>query len=286
MTTKKSYCRLQYNHFYKYHKMYIASNIKLLRKRKKLTQNDLAASLGCSRSGINNYESGKAVPPADILMSLSDIFHISIDTLLRINLPGLKESQLRMIENGTDVFIKGSELRVLATTVNNQNEENVELVSVKAKAGYTTGYYDPEFISGLPAFQLPFLSGGKKYRTFQVSGDSMLPIQDKSWVTGEFVQDFNNIRDNEFYIVLTLNEGIVFKKVINELKEKGSLRMISTNPEYMPYDLPANEIREVWKFIHYISGEIPRNTDSVQLYNQIESIKKELAGLKKMIKKT
>lgn len=264
--------------------MYVASNIKLLRKRKNLTQGDLAASLNCSRSGINNYENGKAVPPAEVLILLSDIFHTSIDTLLRIDLSVLKESQLKMIETGTDVFMKGSELRVLATTVNNKNEDNVELVSVKAKAGYTTGYYDPEFISRLPSFQLPFLSGGKKYRTFQISGDSMLPIPDKSWVTGEYVQDLNNIRDNRFYIVLTLNEGIVFKKVINEIKEKGTLKMISTNTEYEPYDLPVNEIQEVWKFVHYISGVIPESKDSDQLFSQIELIKNELSGIKKMIK--
>ncbi|MDD4108414.1 MAG: LexA family transcriptional regulator [Prolixibacteraceae bacterium] len=263
--------------------MYLASNIKLLRKRQHLTQAGLAASLDCSRSGINNYENGKAVPPAEILIALSDLFHISIDTLLRINLQGLKESQLKMIENGTDIFMKGGELRVLATTVNNQNEENVELVSVKAKAGYTTGYFDPEFISGLPVFQLPFLSKDKKYRTFQISGDSMLPIKDKSWVTGEYIQDLNDIKTGEFYIILTLNEGIVFKQAVNELKQKGTLKMVSTNPDYEPYDLPASEIREAWKFVHFISNEIPEHTNYDQLCLQNKLIKKDIEEIKKII---
>jgi len=86
---------------------------------------------------------------------------------------------LQTIENGNDIFVKGNEMRVLATTVTPQNEDNVELVSIKAKAGYTTGYFDPEFIAGFPAFQLPFLSKNKKYRTFQISGDSILPIKEK-----------------------------------------------------------------------------------------------------------
>jgi len=263
--------------------MYLSSNIKLLRKRQHLTQSDLAASLNCSRSGINNYENGTAIPPAEMLITMSDLFHISIDTLLRINLQELKESQLRMIENGTDVFIKGGDLRVLATTVNSQNEENVELVSVKAKAGYTTGYYDPEFISALPVFQLPFLSKEKKYRTFQISGDSMLPIPDRSWVTGEYIQDLNDVKTGEFYIVLTLNEGIIFKKVINELKQKGTMRMVSTNQEYKPYDLPVNEIREVWKFVHYISDEIPESANYDQLYMQNKLIIQDLKEIKNTI---
>ena len=41
--------------------------------------------------------------------------------------------------------------------VDSKNRDNIELVPVKAKAGYTAGYNDPEFISSLPTFQLPFL---------------------------------------------------------------------------------------------------------------------------------
>lgn len=263
--------------------MYLSSNIRFLRKRKHFTQSMLADSLSIKRSNINNYENGTAIPPVNIILSLSDLFHISVDTLLRINLASLRESQLYTIEHGTDMFVKGNELRVLTTTVDSQNRENIELVSIKAKAGYTTGYYDPEFISGLPVFQLPFLSPEKKYRTFQVSGDSMLPVPDKSWVTGEFVQDLNSIKDNELYIVLTLNEGMVFKKVVNELREKGTFRMISLNREYTPYDLPPAEIREVWKFVHYISSEVPEQSDPESLYQHIEFIKNELEEIKVQI---
>ncbi len=263
--------------------MYLSSNIRFLRKRKRFTQSVLAESLGIKRSNVNNYENGTAIPPVQILVAFSDLFHISVDTLLRINLSSLRESQLYTIENGSDVFVKGNELRVLTTTVDSRNKENIELVSIKAKAGYTTGYFDPEFISGLPVFQLPFLSPEKKYRTFQVSGDSMLPIPDKSWVTGEFVQDMGAIKDNELYIVLTLNEGVVFKKVINELREKGTLRMISINPEYAPYDLPLAEIREAWKFVHYISSEIPEPGEKEHLHHQIEYIKTELGQIKTKI---
>jgi hypothetical protein len=102
-------------------------------------------------------------------------------------------------------------------------------------------------------------------------------------VTGEFVQNLNDIKSDDLYIVLTLNEGIVFKKVKNELKEKGSLRMISTNPEYAPYDLPLAEIREVWKFVHYISSEVPEPTETEHLHHQIKAVKKELEQIKRKI---
>ena len=214
-----------------------------------------------------------------MLIALSDLFHLSVDTLLRINLSGLRESQLYVIEHGSDVFVRGNEVRVLATTVDSSNKENIEIVSIKAKAGYTTGYFDPEFISGLPNFQLPILSKERKYRAFQISGDSMLPVRDKSWVVGEYVQDLHTIKDNHPYIVLTLNEGIVFKKVKNELAEKGSLRMISLNTDYVPYDLPISEIREVWKFVLYLTDEIPEPADNQQIFAKLEQIQREIGKI-------
>jgi phage repressor protein C with HTH and peptisase S24 domain len=155
------------------------------------------------------------------------------------------------------VFVSGSRLRVLATTVDNNNDENIELVPEKAKAGYTRGFADPEYIKELHVFKLPFLSKEKKYRTFQVNGDSMLPVPDKSWVTGEFVQDWNVLKNGDACIILTLNEGVVFKIIENNIVENKSLKLYSLNPIYEPYDLNINEIREIWKFTNFISNEIP-----------------------------
>src|SRR5665648_658189 len=188
--------------------MYFDSNIKFLRNRKKLTQDQLSVAMEIKRSTLNNYENGISGPSIQSLIIFSDYFHVAIDTLLRVDLARLRESQLYELEHGQDVFLKGSNLRVMATTVDRQNRDNIELVPEKAKAGYTNGFSDPEYISELPVFRLPFLSENKKYRTFQLNGDSMLPIPDKSWVTGEFVQDWSNILSGDAYIILTMNEGI------------------------------------------------------------------------------
>ncbi len=264
--------------------MYFDSNIKFLRNRKKLTQDQLSVALEIKRSTLNNYENGISGPSIQSLILLSDYFHVAIDTLLRVDLAKLRESQLYELEHGQDVFLKGSNIRVLATTIDRQNRDNIELVSEKAKAGYTNGFADPEYISELPVFQLPFLSPERKYRTFQISGDSMLPIPDGAWVTGEFVQDWNTIKDGEFYVVLTLNEGLVFKQLKNELAERGCFRMISLNKAYEPYELAATEIREIWKFVHYISRDVadPPLTDNL-IEQQLKELTEEIKGMKKWI---
>ena len=239
--------------------MYFNSNIKFLRKHRGRTQDDIAFALQMKRSTLSGYENGVSEPNLEALVAFSKYFGIAIDTL---------------------VHLKGSNLRVLATTVNNDNDENIELVAEKAKAGYATGFADPEYIKVLPTFTMPFLSHDRKYRTFQISGDSMLPIPDGSYVTGEYVIDWTYIRSGQPYIVLTQDDGIVFKIVDNKIEHEGKLTLSSLNPLYHPYDLPAADIKEVWKFVHYISAEMPQQRENhfreEELMRTVQELKKQV----------
>ncbi len=266
--------------------MYFTSNIKFLRKRKGRTQDDVAAALNLKRSTLSGYENGVAQPGIDILVSFSRYFNLSIDTLLKIDIAKLSESQLGELERGYDAYVKGSNLRVLTTTVSSDDVENIEMVPEKAKAGYTTGYADPEYIGELPRFRLPFLSPKRKYRTFQLKGDSMLPIPDGSWVTGEFVQDWREIVNGKAYIVFTLNDGIVFKIVENDLEKEGKLVLYSLNPVYEPYQVHVNEVKEIWKFVNYISSELPDPVlPEKQLIQAVTAMKNDLERIKAKIGK-
>ena len=252
--------------------MFFSSNIKFMRKRYGRTQDDMATALNMKRSTLSGYENNIAQPGMEALVSFSGYLNIAIDTLIKVNLSKLPESQLRQIERGYDVYLKGTNLRILATTVNADNEDNIELVSEKAKAGYTSGFADPEYICILPTFRLPFLSKQKKYRTFQVSGDSMLPVPHGAWVTGVFIQDWTSLRDKDAYIILTMDEGIVFKVIENRIKTEGKLVLHSLNPMYEPYDISVKDIREIWQFVNYISPEIPENVSASQ-YHLVETVK-------------
>ncbi len=191
-----------------------------------------------------------------------------------------------MLEHGEDVYLKGGKLRVLATTVDKNNNENIELVPEKAKAGYTRGFFDPEYISELPRYQLPFLPADRKFRTFQISGDSMLPIPEGAWVTGEFVQDWLALPNGEACIVLTLDEGIVFKLVENHLREEGKLRLVSLNPAYEPYWVHVAEVREIWKFVNYTSSVLPTGNLSQEMIGRaLNNIQSDLNELKSRVLK-
>lgn len=266
--------------------MHFSNNIKLLRQRKKRTQDIVANELGLSRSTINSYESGIIINPTiDALIAFSDYFRMSIDTLIKVDLTKLSEARLRDLELGHDSYIRGTKLRVLATTVDSRNKENIELVPMKAKAGYKNGYADPDFIKLLPTFQLPILFNDRKYRMFQITGDSMLPIPDKSWVIGEFVENWYNIKDGDAHILLTQDEGIVFKIAFNQLKKKKNILLKSLNIAYEPYEININEVKEVWKFCNYISNEIPEaQLAKDDLFNKVMKLEREMQKVKGILK--
>jgi len=261
--------------------MNFAKNIKFLRKRRNRTQDDVASALGLKRSTLSGYENNVAEPGINVLIAFSRYFEIAVDTLLKMDLSKLSESQLGELERGFDAYLSGSSIRVLATTVDEGNRENIELVPEKAKAGYMTGYADPEFISELPVFKLPFLLSNRKYRTFQLKGDSMLPIPDGSWVTGEYVQDWFEIKDGQAYIIFTMDDGIMFKVAENRIKGEGKLILYSLNPVYEPFKVRVSEVREIWKFVHYISAELPEPVlPEKELINTVARMKHDLDILK------
>ena len=110
---------------------------------------------------------GVAQPGIEILISFSGYFNIAIDTKFSSWIfQSCRESQLGELERGYDVYVKGSNLRVLTTTVNSDNRKILSWYLEKAKAGYTTGYADPEYIGELPVFSLPFLSDKRSTELF------------------------------------------------------------------------------------------------------------------------
>ncbi len=260
--------------------MFVKSNIKLLRKRKGRTQDEVANFLGLKRPTYSGYENGVSEPGIEALMNFSKYFGVAIDTLVKVDLTSLRDSELRQLEEGFDLYMKGTGLRILATTIDSDNRENIELVNEKAKAGYKRGYSDPEYIRELPVFSLPFVSPERKYRTFQISGDSMIPIPDKAYVTGEFVENWEYLNNGDPCIVLMKDDGIVFKIIQKDFRKKQFILM-SLNKEYESYPVPVEEISEIWKFVHYISEEMPDPVSPEQeIYHAVANMQEDIKQIK------
>ena len=66
--------------------MSFGNNLQHLRKLRSITQEALAEKMGVSRQTVSKWESGTAYPEMDKIFSLSDLFSISLDKLLREDL--------------------------------------------------------------------------------------------------------------------------------------------------------------------------------------------------------
>lgn len=265
--------------------MEIGKNLKLLRNRRKKSQEEVATELGLTRSSYSGYENNVAQPNLESLILFSDYYKVSIDDLVRRDFSSCSETEWSAIDKGLNVDIKGQKLRILTSMVNQDNEELIELVPLKASAGYTAGYADPDYLKVLPTFHLPFLSKDRKYRSFPIKGDSMPPVVEGSYVVGEFVQNWMSVRSGTPCIVVTKDDGIVFKVVHNLLDSEQSFQLCSTNTFYEPYKVHANNILEMWKFVNYISPELPEvRMDDNDLSKSLQSLQREMNELKGMMK--
>jgi transcriptional regulator with XRE-family HTH domain len=232
-------------------KMRFPDNLRFLRQYRKMSQQELADNLDISRSKLNSYERG-VQPPFQKLMHVADFFNVSIDAMIRYDLSKLSEYQLSQMQKGFDIDVTGQKLRLLTISVDKDENERIEMVTAKAQAGYTSGYADPEFILSLPRFNLPFLAKGKTYRCFQIKGESMLPIREGSWITASYIQNWQEIKDGKSCIIVTVDDGIVFKVIYNRVKDDRKLLLVSTNPVFKPYELDVNQILEIWEMENFI----------------------------------
>lgn len=63
----------------------IGSNVFRLRKSRGWTQDELASQLGISRKHVNRIENEDALPSADLLYTLADVFDVPSDTFRQLS---------------------------------------------------------------------------------------------------------------------------------------------------------------------------------------------------------
>ncbi len=218
----------------------ISRNLTILRGLKKLTQEQLSTELDISRSRLGSYEEGRAEPPYDLLITMADYFHVSIDALVRADFSQSNPETLLKI---------GKNRLLLPVMVDRANNDLIEVVPVKALAGYLNGYADPQFMEVLPTMNLPFKIVGK-HRAFTIKGDSMPPLKDGSIVVGKYIESLNEVIEGQTYIVLTKDDGVVYKRLYREKKKSmESFEFHSDNKAYSPYVVHSKNILEIWSFV-------------------------------------
>jgi len=218
----------------------VYTNLRILRKIKKVSQEIVADELKIPRSRFASYEEGRAEPPYNMLVKIADYYHVSIDALLRGDFSKTDPDNLLKIGKNRFLF---------PILVDKKGNDYIEVIPMKASAGYLNGYADPEFIENLPIMSLPFSVSGK-HRSFPIKGDSMPPANSGDFVVGKYVESLTDIKDGKTYILLTKDEGIVYKRVFSKVfRNAGHLELHSDNPQYQPYNVKPKDILEIWEYV-------------------------------------
>ena len=244
-----------------------SDNIRHLRNRKGISQEKLAEGLLITRGRYAKYEDASSEPPFDILKRISYYFHVSIDILLSVDVQKVPLD---------DLLKMGDNRILLPITVNQQGDNFIEIVPHRAQAGYLSGYSDPEFIESLQHISLPFLRNGK-FRAFPVEGDSMPPHNEGSFIVGRYIEQLGDVRDGKTYILLTKNNGIVYKRL--NRNGKNVLMLHSDNTIYQPYAVKASEVLEIWEYACSIATKEFEGDDF-----SVESLKDMIRELRKEIR--
>ena len=245
----------------------VSENIKHLRKLNNWTQGDFAEKIQIKRSLVGAYEEGRADPRLNNLTNMSNLFGVSIDQLINQKLTSFSLSQINELGNVTS-----SNSKILAISVNSNDEEFIDLIPQKASAGYLNGYADPTYIEELPKFQLPNLPKNATYRAFEISGDSMLPLKPGTIVIGQYIELIDHIKDGRCYIVLSKEEGVVYKRVFNYTSENGHLFLVSDNKSYKPYRINTADVIELWEAKAFLSMDIPEHSEDQMSFDQLKNI--------------
>lgn len=246
-------------------------NLRFLRKSKKLSQQELASQLEIPRTTLGDYERGKTEPNIDTLIRFSSFYKVNLDQLLTADL------SLQNYE-----IIKNRNFRVLAISVNNENEGNIELVDTKAEAGYLESFSDPHFIRELPKISFPNVPQGT-YRGFEIRGDSMLPMESGNIVLCSYIETLNQIKNNKTYIIVSKNDGLVYKRVLRNENRK-SLILMSDNSVFAPYEISFEDVAEIWQYYAHISFSDEQQASEDRIEERMIDIQKNIEEIKGIIK--
>lgn len=278
------------------------------------TQAEMHFYTGIQGATWSNYEKGGTEPDIETMLKIAEAFKVSLSDLVQRNFeegnlilksrPSKKTEKSNVKGNATGnltakKYPKSSELSIVnddgdnqyypstmpkVITIDTQGNENMVMVPVKARAGYLLGYGDPEFIQTLPAYRLPGLNNGT-FRIFEVEGLSMYPtLNIGDLVIGSNIDQMGLIRDDRIHIIVTKNEGVLVKRVLNRLNQDDKLILKSDNYKdrdlYPPIVCDPVDVLEIWYATGYISRQM---RPPAEMYNRVVDLEGRLTLLEKKL---
>lgn len=141
---------------------------------------------------------------------------------------------------------------------------------------YAQRHQQHEYINRLPSLRLPTLPVGH-YRAFEADADFPMP---GALLIGQFVRNWFDIADGKLY-VLMLPQGLICRRVFNQVKIKGSLLLTADRPTVPSREVPLKEVREMWEVRAFFSQQLPEPAPNLDRMRQlVEEMRFEVERIK------
>lgn len=218
------------------HSNSISERLRELRKTVKLSVDDIAATLGLSRSGYYHLENGNVEISVKHLSKLESQYQFNPSYIIKAELPRFIEIQKNQDDNGNLFYrekINGYQHLVAPVSVN-----------AGIAISLTQEWLDRDFVK----FSIP----GIKFSTFtfKICGDSMEPdFQDGDYVITTKVEDRNTIKSGSVMVIVT-RYGLYLKLL--KFEDDG-IYLVSLNGAYRPISVENDEIKELYRPVQKIS---------------------------------
>ena len=141
---------------------------------------------------------------------------------------------------------------------------------------YAQRHQQHEYINRLPSLRLPTLPVGH-YRAFEADADFPMP---GALLIGQFVRNWFDIADGKLY-VLMLNQGLICRRVFNQVKIKGTLLLTADRLTVPSREVPLKDVREMWEVNAFFSQQLPESAPNLDRMRQlVEEMRFEVERIK------
>jgi len=153
--------------------------------------------------------------------------------------------------------------------INDNSAQTIHYVHQAQFGDYQHRFQQPDYLSRLPTMRLPMLPVGQ-HRAFEADNDFTFP---GAWLIGQFVRNWFEITDGQFYVLLVQHQGILARRVFSKVKDKGTLLLTADKPNVPNREVALKDVLEVWDVKAFVSQQLPPPAPS---YDRIRQLADEL----------
>jgi transcriptional regulator with XRE-family HTH domain len=226
------------------------SNLLYLRKKNKVTQDDMAHKLSLGRTTITNYEKGISEPSFDILIQIAKILDVTIDDLL---LKDIREEDDYNADNPhVNFFIKSKtshihkEYEARINSFSDNPSDSVPVIPAKAQAGWSTFDVSIGEKQISQHLSIPMLNEKADF-AIEVEGDSMLPYYSEgSFIVCKKIST-NELQWEKPYLVI-IDHAPMLKRLYPST-EDNYIVLRSDNPRFKEFMALKSSITAIAKIL-------------------------------------